>query len=96
MIPLTRCTRCPGFLQASAARCPHCGATPPMSRLGRRLRALLVIAGSSSMALTLMACYGSPCVSADNCIEPPAPDLSAQVDMAPRDLGDDGDGGSHD
>jgi hypothetical protein len=100
MTELTRCRRCPGFLQRLSPRCPHCGAAA--SRLGRRVRALLAIAGSGSMALTLMACYGSPCATGDDCIGPPVgPDLSVQLDMstrdlATRDLAENDDGGSHD
>jgi hypothetical protein len=45
------------------------------------------------MALTLMACYGSPCVrDPDGCSVPPQPDLSipivdAGIDMPAVDLG---------
>jgi hypothetical protein len=100
MIELVRCPQCPGFLQASSSRCPHCDAAarPAPSRLGRGMRALLAIAGTGSMALTLMACYGSPCAGSNDCYEPDLPDLSVGVDLAAHDLAevDDVDGGTHD
>jgi hypothetical protein len=90
---LIRCSDCSGFMIPSASACPHCG-SHFRSRLGRRLAALLAIAGTGSMALTLMACYGSPCASdPEACHVPPSNDLSVQVgaDLAPLP-----DGGSSD
>jgi hypothetical protein len=43
----------------TAAVCPHCDARPPRRRL-RRLGLLVGLAGSASLGLTMMACYGCP------------------------------------
>lgn len=67
MTSLIACPSCEGFLPPAAAACPHCDtpsaarssapASPFLARLGR---GLLGIAGGSTIALTLMACYGAP------------------------------------
>ncbi|MCA9639605.1 MAG: putative metal-binding motif-containing protein [Polyangiaceae bacterium] len=61
MQKLDACAECGGFSPEGAA-CPHCGAAPSrlppaVSRLGSRL---LQVAIGSSLAMTLMACYGAP------------------------------------
>jgi hypothetical protein len=58
MDALTTCSRCDGFLTATAAACPHCEA--PRTRRRRRLGVLIGLAGSASLGLTMMACYGAP------------------------------------
>jgi hypothetical protein len=59
MNSLTTCSRCAGFLSSTAAVCPHCDARPARSRR-RRVGVLLGLAGSASLGLTMMACYGCP------------------------------------
>lgn len=56
---LARCEGCGGFLNATAAVCPHCDARPSR-RQRRRWVVLLGLAGSASLGLTMMACYGAP------------------------------------
>jgi hypothetical protein len=67
---LRQCPRCTGFVTSN--RCPHCGAT-----LWPRLWKLAALLGSSAAAMTLMACYGSPCARGDEECFPPQEDLSA-------------------
>ena len=57
MDSLTTCSACGGFLPSTAAVCPHCDARPTRRR---RLAVLLGLAGSASLGLTMMACYGGP------------------------------------
>jgi len=45
-------------MDAAAKVCPHCDARP--SRTRRRLGLLVGLAGSASLGLTMMACYGCP------------------------------------
>jgi hypothetical protein len=59
MNELMTCSRCAGFVSSTAAACPHCEAPPPRSRRGR-IAVLLGLAGSASLGLTMMACYGAP------------------------------------
>ena len=59
MNELMACGGCGGFLGPSDAVCPHCGARPPRKGL-RRVGVLLGLAGSASLGLTMMACYGCP------------------------------------
>jgi hypothetical protein len=42
--------------------------------------ALLALAGTSGVALTLMACYGSPCASDPEACKGPPQDMSIPVD----------------
>lgn len=62
MSTLSTCSSCAGFVPAAATACPHCDArvtwSPPL--LARLSRGVLGIAGGSTIALTLMACYGAP------------------------------------
>jgi len=46
-------------MSPSAVVCPHCGARSPRGRR-RRVAVLLGLAGSASLGLTMMACYGAP------------------------------------
>jgi len=46
-------------MASAAAVCPHCDARPSR-RLRRRLGLLVGLAGSASLGLTMMACYGGP------------------------------------
>jgi hypothetical protein len=46
-------------MRATAVSCPHCDARPPRGRR-RRWAAFLGLAGSASLGLTMMACYGGP------------------------------------
>ena len=46
-------------MNATAAVCPHCDAPPSRSRR-RRWAVLFGLAGSASLGLTMMACYGGP------------------------------------
>ena len=59
MDKLILCSCCGGFLDRNAAVCPHCDAQPTR---GTRARwaVVLGLAGSASLGLTLMACYGAP------------------------------------
>jgi hypothetical protein len=59
MNELIGCSRCGGFLGADSAVCPHCGTRPSARRRGR-WAAFLGLAGSASLGLTMMACYGGP------------------------------------
>jgi hypothetical protein len=59
MSELVACGGCGGFANATAATCPHCGARTPRGRR-RRVGILLGLAGSASLGLTMMACYGAP------------------------------------
>jgi hypothetical protein len=82
---MNRCRHCSGFVIASASHCPNCDALGP-SRLRRRVLSILGFIGLGTMSMTLMACYGSPCVNDKNgCRDPNLePDLSAPLpaDMA--------------
>jgi hypothetical protein len=69
MNELMTCSGCGGFRHATADVCPHCDAPPPRSR--RRLAILAGLAGSASLGLTMMACYGGPpCGSGLKCALP--------------------------
>ncbi len=71
MDSLTTCSACGGFLPSAAAVCPHCDARPSRRR---RLAVLLGLAGSASLGLTMMACYGGPAMcggSAGYCTDDP-------------------------
>jgi len=57
MDKLISCSRCSGFMPATAGACPHCDARPSRRR---RFAVLLGLAGSASLGLTMMACYGCP------------------------------------
>ena len=46
-------------MASTAAVCPHCDARPAGRKL-RRLGILFGLAGSASLGLTMMACYGCP------------------------------------
>ena len=46
-------------MPSTAAVCPHCDARPAGRKL-RRLGVLFGLAGSASLGLTMMACYGGP------------------------------------
>ena len=59
MDELMTCSRCGGFLSATAAVCPHCDARQTRARR-RRIGVLIGLAGSASLGLTMMACYGAP------------------------------------
>jgi hypothetical protein len=59
MDSLTTCSHCAGFVPATATACPHCDTRQARSRR-RRLAVLFGLAGSASLGLTLMACYGCP------------------------------------
>jgi len=59
MDELVVCSGCGGFMNAGAAACPHCDVRPSPGRR-RRWAVLLGLAGSASLGLTLMACYGAP------------------------------------
>ena len=59
MNELMSCVGCGGFSNVTAASCPHCGARMPRARR-RRIAVLLGLAGSASLGLTMMACYGAP------------------------------------
>ncbi len=61
MATLSICDSCAGFLAPRTAVCPHCGHTPTRSPKARIPGGkLLSAACSGAVALTLMACYGSP------------------------------------
>ena len=53
------CVGCAGFMNATDAVCPHCGVQPTPARR-RRWAILFGLAGSASLGLTMMACYGGP------------------------------------
>jgi hypothetical protein len=62
---------CGGFLPSTEAVCPHCDARPSRRR---RFAVLLGLAGSASLGLTMMACYGGPptkCGSYGSCDDNP-------------------------
>jgi len=67
---LRQCPRCSGFVTSN--RCPHCGAA-----LRPWLWKIAALLGSSAAAMTLMACYGSPCARGDDECYQPQDDLSA-------------------
>ena len=52
-------------MASTAAVCPHCDAPP--SRTRRRLGLLVGLAGSASLGLTMMACYGGPVCDSAEC-----------------------------
>ena len=56
-------------MASTAAVCPHCDARPSRSR--RRLGLLVGLAGSASLGLTMMACYGGPVCDGPKCAIPP-------------------------
>lgn len=61
---LVSCSRCKGFLAFALRACPHCHA--PLDRARQALVGLASIAGGGAVSMTLMACYGAPCVD-DGC-----------------------------
>ena len=69
MNELMTCSGCGGFLGSSDEVCPHCDARPSRSR--RRLALLAGLAGSASLGLTMMACYGGPVCDSPYCVPPP-------------------------
>jgi hypothetical protein len=77
MDKLMTCSRCGGFLGPDGGACPHCQAPPAPSRR-RRVAVLLGLAGSASLGLTMMACYGGPpCTGQDKCA--PLPDANGDT-----------------
>jgi hypothetical protein len=72
---MRQCPRCSGFVPLN--RCPHCGVA-----LRPWLWKVAALLGSSAAAMTLMACYGSPCVGGQ-CYEPQDDLSAAPVDMSP-------------
>ncbi|MBX3226759.1 MAG: hypothetical protein KIT84_38930 [Labilithrix sp.] len=73
MSALARC-RCGGFLPARAETCPHCRAPAKRSL---RLGALCGIVGGTTVAFTLMACYGAAPCDGDDCTDLPNRDDAA-------------------
>lgn len=63
-------------MASTAAVCPHCDARPSRSR--RRLALLAGLAGSASLGLTMMACYGGPVCDGAKCA-PPLNDANADT-----------------
>ena len=84
MNQLMACSGCGGFLGSSDAVCPHCDAQP--SRTRRRLGLLVGLAGSASLGLTMMACYGGPVCDFDGCV-PPNTNADANADATGVDGG---------
>jgi len=64
-------------MASTAAVCPHCDARPSR-RLRRRLGLLVGLAGSASLGLTMMACYGGPVCDGAKCVIPP-PDANSDA-----------------
>jgi len=68
MTQLNRCSQCDAFLPARASACPVCQAAVPRvsssttNGVPKLVRAALALGASSTMAITLMACYGAPMV----------------------------------
>jgi len=58
------CGGCKGLIPRAATRCPNCqrSVTPVALRWAKGVAA---VAGSGMAAVTLMACYGAPCVHAN-------------------------------
>ena len=63
-------------MASTAVVCPHCDARPSRSR--RRLALLAGLAGSASLGLTMMACYGGPVCDSAKCA-PPLNDANADT-----------------
>jgi hypothetical protein len=79
MTRLNRCGACAGFMIPAASECPHCGARA-RRRLRRTIATMLALAGTGSLSVTLMACYGGPCASDSQlCGYPYNNDMSSQV-----------------
>jgi hypothetical protein len=87
MDSLTTCSDCAGFLPSTAAACPHCEARQARSRR-RRLAVLFGLAGSASLGLTLMACYGCP-PDSNGCLDFSNPNTDANADTTGSDGGAD-------
>lgn len=69
MNQLTPCPSCTGLVPAHTSTCPHCEASvsSPSPLLSRLARGVLGVAGGSTLAITLMACYGlPPCEDTDD------------------------------
>jgi len=83
---LMTCSACGGFLDATAAACPHCDARPTPERR-RRWAILLGLAGSASLGLTMMACYGGPTCDGEHgrCVD--LPDATSDASGADADAG---------
>ncbi len=75
---MTSCDSCSGFVPPAANRCPCCEAAVAPQRWRRLGRALLAVAGSGAVAVTLMACYGAPAQ-----YHPVAPQPPAAADAGP-------------
>jgi hypothetical protein len=75
-------------MDEAADVCPHCDARPADGRR-RRIGFILGLAGSASLGLTMMACYGAPpCEPGKNGCRA-APDSAGSVDGAGLDGGAD-------
>jgi len=70
MSKLMICSGCEGFIPAGRQSCPNCA--PGFSRsLRDSMKTVLTALAGSAMAVTLSACYGSPCAGADgDCFMP--------------------------
>jgi len=65
-------------MASTAEVCPHCDARPSRSR--RRLGLLVGLAGSASLGLTMMACYGGPPCDTAKCAYNPDANADANGD----------------
>ena len=70
-------------------KCPHCAARSPLNVKLGPFKAISTAIMGSAVAMTLSACYGSPCANGDgsDCMDPNMP-LTCQ----PDEVDGDGDG----
>lgn len=94
MLQLATCSRCRGFLGIAMNACPHCGAA--LGRARRIAMGIVGVAGGSAVSMTLMACYGPPCVNDAKCTDMMPDDAGhtlADAHVGELDAGHDGGGG---
>ena len=94
MRSMKRCHQCDGFIPALKFQCPNCDSFTAFHLAPGPLKTALTILAGSAVAMTLSACYGSPCASAngmDGC--GPMPE-QCQIDEVDND--DDGFCGDYD
>jgi len=66
MNSILTCNECSGFIPSTEASCPNCSTSVSISKWIGPLKAVVTVATGAALAMTLSACYGSPCAAGGN------------------------------
>ena len=66
MNSIMTCNECSGFIPSTEAACPNCSTAMPISKWVGPMKAVVTIVTGTALAMTLSACYGSPCARGGN------------------------------